>query len=69
LNEYRDAKDKTQVRSAYKKLVFANHPDKGGSRFITLKLSEAKDFLLQMIEKEEAAKKTPSASSSTSTSE
>jgi hypothetical protein len=63
---FRDAKDKNKVRNAYKKLMFANHPDKGGSRFIALKLSEAKDLLLKAIEKEGKTQSTTSTSSSSS---
>lgn len=39
-----------KIKNAYKKAMFANHPDKGGSKFIALKLSEAKDYLLTTID-------------------
>ncbi|KAK3876281.1 hypothetical protein Pcinc_018935 [Petrolisthes cinctipes] len=34
-----------RVRAAYKKMMLTNHPDRGGSPFISSKLSEAKDIL------------------------
>ncbi len=39
-----------KIKNAYKKAMFANHPDKGGSKYIALKLSEAKDYLLATID-------------------
>jgi hypothetical protein len=62
-----EAKDKNKVRNAYKRLMFANHPDKGGSRYIALKLSEAKDFILKRIDSELPGQ-SPSSSTSTSAS-
>ncbi|KAK7074866.1 DnaJ subfamily C member 15 [Halocaridina rubra] len=34
-----------RVRAAYKKMMLVNHPDRGGSPYISAKLSEAKDIL------------------------
>ncbi|XP_064113176.1 mitochondrial import inner membrane translocase subunit TIM14-like [Macrobrachium nipponense] len=34
-----------KVRAAYKKMMLVNHPDRGGSPYISAKLSEAKDIL------------------------
>jgi len=39
-----------KIKNAYKKAMFANHPDKGGSKFIALKLSEARDYLLTTLD-------------------
>lgn len=32
-------------QNAYKKMMLTNHPDRGGSPYISAKLSEAKDLL------------------------
>ncbi|XP_071546251.1 mitochondrial import inner membrane translocase subunit TIM14-like isoform X2 [Panulirus ornatus] len=37
--------DPVKVKAAYKKMMLANHPDRGGSPYISAKLSEAKDLL------------------------
>ncbi|XP_050693020.1 mitochondrial import inner membrane translocase subunit TIM14-like [Eriocheir sinensis] len=34
-----------KVRAAYKRMMLTNHPDRGGSPYISSKLSEAKDIL------------------------
>ncbi|CAK9441054.1 uncharacterized protein LODBEIA_P49230 [Lodderomyces beijingensis] len=36
---------KTKLKEHHRKLMMANHPDKGGSSFIATKVNEAKDFL------------------------
>lgn len=37
--------NKTKVKDAFKKVMSANHPDRGGSPYIASKINEAKDFL------------------------
>lgn len=37
--------NKTKVKDAFKKVMAANHPDRGGSPYIASKINEAKDFL------------------------
>ncbi|KAK8739328.1 hypothetical protein OTU49_003581 [Cherax quadricarinatus] len=34
-----------KVKAAYKRMMLVNHPDRGGSPYISSKLSEAKDLL------------------------
>eukprot|EP00029_Vermamoeba_vermiformis_P003623 TRINITY_DN14163_c0_g1_i1.p1 TRINITY_DN14163_c0_g1~~TRINITY_DN14163_c0_g1_i1.p1 ORF type:complete len:289 (+),score=74.72 TRINITY_DN14163_c0_g1_i1:55-921(+) len=56
-----DMHNERKIKNAYKKAMFANHPDKGGSKYIALKLSEAKDYLLKTIDsrKDQAAEDAP----------
>ncbi|KAL7648003.1 UNVERIFIED_CONTAM: hypothetical protein RMT77_001619 [Armadillidium vulgare] len=34
-----------KLKAAYKRLILINHPDKGGSPYLSAKISEAKDLL------------------------
>lgn len=36
---------KARLKEHHRKLMMANHPDKGGSSFLATKVNEAKDFL------------------------
>lgn len=36
-----------KIRESYKKLMMLNHPDSGGSTYISSKINEAKDFLIK----------------------
>lgn len=36
---------KAKLKEQHRKLMMANHPDKGGSAFLATKVNEAKDFL------------------------
>lgn len=41
----RESADKKKVQEAYKRIMMLNHPDLGGSAFVTTKINEAKDML------------------------
>ena len=40
------ALDPEKVREVHRKLLLANHPDRGGSTFISTKVNEAKEVLM-----------------------
>ncbi len=35
------------VSKNHRKLIMINHPDKGGSTYLALRINEAKDFLIK----------------------
>merc|ERR1712137_731775 len=37
--------DEKEINQAFRQLMIANHPDKGGSRYISEKVNEAKDLM------------------------
>ncbi|GLV41394.1 uncharacterized protein CBL_06624 [Carabus blaptoides fortunei] len=37
--------NKIKIKDAFKKVMAANHPDRGGSPYIASKINEAKDFM------------------------
>jgi len=45
LNLAENAQEK-EVKAAHRKLMLANHPDNGGSAFVSAKINEAKDVML-----------------------
>ncbi|EEQ37661.1 putative mitochondrial import inner membrane translocase subunit [Clavispora lusitaniae] len=45
LNLKESTLSKAKLKEQHRKLMMANHPDKGGSSFLATKVNEAKDFL------------------------
>lgn len=37
--------NKARIKEAFKRVMAANHPDRGGSPYIASKINEAKDFM------------------------
>ncbi|TNV75186.1 hypothetical protein FGO68_gene12650 [Halteria grandinella] len=47
----REMAEEPKVMEAYKKIMFMNHPDNGGSTFLATKINEAKELLLSGADK------------------
>jgi len=42
---HEEAKDYKNIHNAHKRVILRNHPDKGGSNYLTAKITEAKHIL------------------------
>lgn len=45
LNLTENTLSKKKLKEVHRRIMLANHPDKGGSPFLATKINEAKDFL------------------------
>lgn len=41
--------NKKKLKEVHRKIMLANHPDKGGSPYVATKINEAKDFLEKKV--------------------